>query len=117
MSEACNIRLRGGSSRLNYPIYRLSDKLRRLVGVFESRSQFMESPFGFKNEEQNAAMEECRDVIEELSAGEVVKLIEFYRESSFRGMPVTGNELVGPILFEHWGRTAVEMLQLGSSTR
>lgn len=93
-----------GRSGTDYPIYKLSDRLRRLARDLESRSLFMESPFGFKNEDQLAAMNDCRGFIEELTVDEVVALIEYYRESKSRNMPINGNELVGPILFEQWGR-------------
>ena len=91
-------------SSVDYPIYRLPERLRRIVSDFETRSLFMESPFGFKNEELWAAMEDCRGIIDELTANDVVSLIEYYRDPVTRKLPTNGHELVGPMLYEHWGK-------------
>lgn len=93
----------------DFPIYKLPEKLRRIVSDFEDRSAFMLSPFGFTHEEHKAAKDNCcEEIIDGLSATEVVALMEFYRHPKNQKLEIRGNELVGPLLYERWGKVDSE---------
>jgi hypothetical protein len=91
------------------PMRNLSPRLRAIIRDLETRASFMDSPFGFTNEEQREAMKNCQGVVDDLSADEVETLIRFYRDPESRKLPLMGNELVGALLYEHWGRVGGEV--------
>ncbi|WP_353566350.1 hypothetical protein [Haloferula sargassicola] len=64
----------------------------------------MDSPLGFKSDEQMAAMEEAREIVDDLSVNELKALIRFYRRPDSWKLPLMGFDLVGSLIYERWGK-------------
>ena len=91
------------------PVRKLSPGLRAVIRDFETRASFMNSPFGYTNEEELEAKRNCQEMVDDLSAGEVETLIRFYRDPESRKLPLLSNYLVDSLLYEHWGKVGGEV--------